>query len=47
MTVIHNASENSNFTQFMAPMMSYPEVSQECDYFSVGSSVFNIYMNMH
>ena len=38
MTVIHNASENSNYTEFMAPMMSYPEVSQACDYFSVGSS---------
>ena len=38
MTVIHNASENSNYTEFMAPMMSYPEVSEACDYFSVGSS---------
>ena len=37
MTVIRNASENSNYTEFMAPMMSYPEVSEACDYFSVGS----------
>ena len=41
MTVVHNASENSNYTEFMAPMMSYPEVSQACDYFSVGSSFPN------
>ena len=36
MAVIHNASENSNYTEFMAPMMSYPEVSAACDFFAVG-----------
>ena len=45
MTAIHNASENSNYTEFMAPMMSYPEVSEACDYFSVGTSFSQIFTN--
>ena len=45
MTAIHNASENSNYTEFMAPMMSYPEVSEACDYFSVGTSFSQIFCN--
>ena len=40
MTVIQNALENTKFTEFMAPKMQFPEVSEECDYFSVGKSFF-------
>ena len=38
MTVIQNELENTKFTEFMAPKMQFPEVSEECDYFSVGKS---------
>ena len=40
MTVIQNELENTKFTEFMAPKMQFPEVSEECDYFSVGKSFF-------
>ena len=32
MTVIHNTSENTKFTEFMAPLTQYQEVSEACTF---------------